>query len=497
MSPLNQPLGKFAPPTAGVPSLIKHTLTKTDVVAVETPRTPARLLYVGGTLFIFVLVAVVLLVRYFWVSGHQSPLQFSSANDAGRPVELAASRAGSPGQTPVTRAAPDSNTRPVVTTRITESDVRGNRARRAEETVQPGNSPSRRWLLADEYAGRLSSLAQEGPDRLGDERLAEMDRLLRQLARLGPAAVPAISELLREGWDIDFHMDGEPNSKRNPLVVEYDSLRLGLFDLLRKIGGESANSVLYDELGSTTRPVEIRVLADYLDEYAPGLYAQEVVEVANDVLGMKSEGLLPDDDVGPLFHTLEKFGDEIIVPILEENISGQWGRYAAIALGGVAGGAGIPVLSEIVARQSVEGTPDGRQADTRLVAVRVLAQAAADDREAASALLEHAKNGRISSSAWPAIASALAGDDQLQVEKPEIDLTNVTPYSTSKWKKYPYNAHTRGESVIYSVHRSANLTDGEIADRVALIGRLIEVAKDPNARSSLMQSQQYLRGMRK
>jgi hypothetical protein len=62
------------------------------------------------------------------------------------------------------------------------------------------------------------------------------------------------------------------------------SLRLGLFDVVRQIGGQAGEKLLAEALTSTGRGVEVAYLARVLEERAPGKYIETVLTAARDLL---------------------------------------------------------------------------------------------------------------------------------------------------------------------------------------------------------------------
>jgi hypothetical protein len=62
------------------------------------------------------------------------------------------------------------------------------------------------------------------------------------------------------------------------------SLRFGLFDVLRQIGGAEAEQLLAESLSQTGRGVEVNYLARVLQELAPGKYRDQAVTTARELL---------------------------------------------------------------------------------------------------------------------------------------------------------------------------------------------------------------------
>jgi len=58
---------------------------------------------------------------------------------------------------------------------------------------------------------------------------------------------------------------------------------------------------------------------------------------------MAAKGELSGVDVGPLFQTLQSYGDQGAVATIEQ-LGSQWKYYSAITLAGLPDGAGVPGL---------------------------------------------------------------------------------------------------------------------------------------------------------
>lgn len=102
------------------------------------------------------------------------------------------------------------------------------------------------------------------------EQAAAWKQNLRQLVQLGASAIPAIQEFLRKNRDIDFGLAGW-NS------VGYPSLRTGLFDALREIGGPAAMEVSLEALQSAVVPREVAVLAKSIEFQEPGIHRSAIL----------------------------------------------------------------------------------------------------------------------------------------------------------------------------------------------------------------------------
>ena len=310
------------------------------------------------------------------------------------------------------------------------------------------------------------------------EMIPEINRILRALASLGEAALPAIRQLIESGEDLRFIevMDAAD-------LPDYGSIRLGLFDVLRQIGGPEAEAILLGELQSTYEPSEISTLTKSLEELAPGEYRDIGVEAAREILDLALEDQLQPEDVSLLFQVLKTHGDDTVVADLEDNVE-HWGYYATVALAGLPEREGIPSLIDMV-RERPEMSSDDKPVqstdiyvDKSLFALQMMAQIAIQDPEAQTALLEQTGSNRIPDSLWPKIGLALAGQYQFQNEKPENnEVLKMVFNPAAEERSYPHIIAENGQ-VIYIKNRYGleKLPPEEIQARLGLIDELLLVS---------------------
>lgn len=203
---------------------------------------------------------------------------------------------------------------------------------------------------------------------------------LEQLVDLGPDALPAIEAYLGRFEDIDYSStrseDGgrggnrvEPAGQNRPgggdggnrndgdrprrfnawrdgkpevrlTFTTPPSLRIGLIDALQSIGGESAERILADLLGSTGRPLEVAYTAKVLDEMAPGKHRATAIAAARDLLTNPLAASGPDalDDRGKdyLYYVLAGSGDAAFASTAQSLLVASDGRIDQHALNFVA-----------------------------------------------------------------------------------------------------------------------------------------------------------------
>ena len=137
---------------------------------------------------------------------------------------------------------------------------------------------------------------------------------LEELIAAGPAALPAIREFLARNEDIDFAppvRGGRSANVPNEFIVP-PSLRFGLFDAVKQIGGPEAETLLAEVLGATGRGAEVGWLARALQDIAPNKYRDVALTAARNLLARPAAvGPNPVDrsERDQLFGVLTMFGD--------------------------------------------------------------------------------------------------------------------------------------------------------------------------------------------
>ena len=139
-----------------------------------------------------------------------------------------------------------------------------------------------------ELIARLRSLAEANRPSV---RLAV--HWLEELREAGPAAVPAIREFLATGEEIAFELSALSNRPGRDGRLPGDfvlppTLRLGLFDVLRRIGGDEAEQLLADTLARATSGLEVACLTRALHELASNRHRDTAVSVAQGLLNSQA-----------------------------------------------------------------------------------------------------------------------------------------------------------------------------------------------------------------
>lgn len=336
------------------------------------------------------------------------------------------------------------------------------------ETMLPAAS-----LYSQQLIQRLAHV-DPSQEKLTQQQAAELKKGFTDLVGQGAAAVPAIRLFLEQNQDLSFDDGTESN------LVGYSSVRAGLLDTLRQIGGPEATDAFIGTLRTTADPAEIALLARYLEEQAPGQHRQEVISAARETLEQAARGELQVRETGPLFQVMQNYGDANVVADLEKAIP-QWQYYATMALAGLPEGQGIPTLVQRVQ----EPASSGKAPNT--FALQMLAQMAAQHPDAASALVEQARLGQIPDRAWTKIVEGLAGD-QYQFGKPAVQEDNPA-LPPAGLKTYHIES---GNQNFYSLPFNLYGSPEHAAQRRAVVDQLLAVATKPAAVQALQNARAVL-----
>jgi hypothetical protein len=296
--------------------------------------------------------------------------------------------------------------------------------------------------VAHGLLSRLTKLSFSGGNITANQA-DEVNLLLQQMREQGAAAIPAIQDYLQQNQNCSF--DGLAGGD----LVNYGTLRVGLIDALRQIGGAEAVQLSVATLQQTADPLEIALLSSFLESQQPGQFRQLELAAAQAALIQAATGQVPGRDMSPVFEVLQAYGSTNTVPDLEKAVL-QWNYYATLALAGLPDGAGIPTLIKLAQDPSVQSLGNGD------FALRPLAQAALQYPTAAAALVDEARQNRVPDTAWPTIASALSGI----------------------YIQY-------GNQIFGSTSPALNWSPDQINQRIALINQVLAVTTSATGRQAL------------
>ncbi len=154
--------------------------------------------------------------------------------------------------------------------------------------------------------------------------------LLEQLSDAGPAALPVISQFLDTGSDVAYETGGRAPRDLQGIVTGLApvTLRFGLFDVVRQIGGDDAEAVLATSLGKTLRGVELAYLTELVEQLSPGKYRDTVLATAKGLIATTAAGA----DRDYLFSVLKRFGDDSYVATAQAQLVQADGKVDRSAL---------------------------------------------------------------------------------------------------------------------------------------------------------------------
>jgi hypothetical protein len=342
---------------------------------------------------------------------------------------------------------------------------------RGKRRKEPGS-----LVAAEDLIARLSKVNVTNGS-LSRENAQLLNETFQQLVAQGTAGIPAIRAFLERQEDLNFSkLEGGD-------LANYRSLRIGLFDVLKQVGGPDAMDVSLQALQATGDPWEIAVLSRNLEQLAPGQFTQQALSSASASLSRALSSGAAGQDVAPLFQVLQSYGNAGVVAQLEQAFP-RWSYYSAITLANLPEGEGIPAL----VRQAQD--PSGQANGQSEVALRMLAQVAADNPQASEALLALARQNQISGQAWASIASGLAGYN-LELGTPLVDKVMASP-GASGLQAFRVD---QGAQDLFSTPLSASWLDEQIGSRLSIIDQLVTANPTGAAVEDLLQARASLTNM--
>lgn len=181
----------------------------------------------------------------------------------------------------------------------------------AAELVTLPTHPTPKEIIAT-----LQTVKASGSSRNTRFAIARFENLIEA----GTNALPAIREFLTKNEDIDYSSWGDRGRSRGVPsdFVLPPSLRFGLFDVVKQIGGADAEKLLADVLQTTGRGMEVAYLVNTLQEIAPNKYRESALAVAHDLLDHPaSSGQTDKYERDYLFGVLSLYGDTSLVSTVQ------------------------------------------------------------------------------------------------------------------------------------------------------------------------------------
>jgi hypothetical protein len=180
-------------------------------------------------------------------------------------------------------------------------------SRPAAAPTEPATAPGQR--SPEDILNELAGIQVTSGPGQGRAQYRIMS-LLDQLAQCGQPALPVIRAFLASNRDVPYDLgqgNNRGNRNRNSANLLPPSLRFGLFDVVREIGGAGAEQVLVEALDSTPRGSELIYLARTLEATAPGKYRDNAIAAAKNLL---ASGKITDvNDRNNLYDVLRQFND--------------------------------------------------------------------------------------------------------------------------------------------------------------------------------------------
>lgn len=350
---------------------------------------------------------------------------------------------------------------------IQETPSRPPDAARANPVPGERNAPNRQ-VLSD-----LTNNITLQNGRLPPEQLAQVKAAFQELVAQGPAAVPAIGELLKQNVDV-YYGKGSAESIGAP------TLRTALIETLRQIGGQEALALSREVLSTTGNPTEIAQLTRNLEATAPDEYSQESREAIYKELKAMAQNQPGNADVGPLFQALQTYGGSNAIADLEL-LAPKWNFYATMALAGLPSGQGIPAIAKL----AMDGSPNG--IGNQDFALQMLAQLSARYPDAGLTLLEMAKQNLVPEWSWPRIAEVLGGlRYQFTHEYPD-NMFSAVDGANLRTHRQP-----NGNQNFVSLTVPTESSSGAMDQRLAVIDQLLAANPGPAALQALQQARARL-----
>jgi len=268
------------------------------------------------------------------------------------------------------------------------------------------------------------------------------------------------------------------SSLENGSAMGESSLRMALLKAMQEIGGEQAMAGSLQALQTTADPAELALMAAYLQKADPEQYRDSVLAAAHEALEMAASGKWDGRDVAPLFDLLKAYGGERAAGDLER-YANVWFNYTPLALAELPEGAGVPSLIRLNAGDAVSLGKDMYQ--------RMLAQVANQSPEAAEALVQLARDDKISPSAWPGVAEALQGTYLRPLQTP------VSGDSTGNNGTKTYHI-ALGNQNYREYQAFADMSPEQATQQIGLIDRVLGATKSPVGISSMQQARAGLSG---
>jgi hypothetical protein len=201
--------------------------------------------------------------------------------------------------------------------------------------------PSVKAPTPAEIIERLKNAKNGSPTRTVRLAIQQLENLIQT----GTNAIPAIREFLAQNQDIAYGASGSRGSRTATDFVAPPTLRVGLFDALKQIGGPQAQAALAEALQTATNGQEIAYLSAVLQGIAPDQYRDTALAAARQLL---AAGNLDRNQRDTLYGVLAANKDTSLVPQAQAALiqaDGQIDRSALRYLQQSLGDQAVPIAA--------------------------------------------------------------------------------------------------------------------------------------------------------
>jgi hypothetical protein len=281
-----------------------------------------------------------------------------------------------------------------------------------------------------------------------------------QLAQMGGSALPAIRQFLAGNRDVAYAAagNGGRNNSRNPLLPP--SLRMGLFDVVRQIGGPDSEQVLAETLTATGHASEVVCLAQLLEASSPGKYRDAALTAARTLL---TGGKITDvSERNQLFDLLVQLKDTSFASTAQANLIGADGKVDTSALRYLQQALGDKSLA--LAAQTYKDTRvadgDSKEALGRLA----LSYVGADD-SALELFHQAAFDPQLKPDQRRELVEDLNQDGLTQRKNPSAETLQIIAKRYALTQTYLQQDYVKNDKTLFAAFQEANKDLGKMLER--------------------------------
>lgn len=249
------------------------------------------------------------------------------------------------GQPPVETSGTDPQRLQLLETEISQLRQQLDRARRQVDELEAELAGTPQAVVQEsgrstqEILDELKEIKMTGENRRSVQR--RINFLLESLMEKGPATVPSIRQFMARMEDVEFSVqrdrNGNDNNRRNRdrsrATLNFEqppSMRIGMMEVLKEIGGEQAEQALVEVLAKTGRGVEVAYVSRILKSISGNNHREDAVAAAHDLLlnpiQIENPGSLDRNAKNYLFMVLEMFEDMTFIQSAQTMLINDEGR---------------------------------------------------------------------------------------------------------------------------------------------------------------------------